>query len=184
VIGLNRMNAEAEKIIARLGLVPLPNEGGFFRQSWVSRERLADGRAAGSAIYFLLTPEGFSALHQLKTDELWHFYAGDPVEHLQLDPRDRSTRSTVLGPDVFASQTTQLIVRGGIWQGARLVLGEVEGLTLSPAEGLAPAAGRGWALLGCTLAPAWDEREFLLGQRAELSTAFPAQASLIAALTR
>jgi predicted cupin superfamily sugar epimerase len=168
VIGLNRMNAEAEKIIARLGLVPLPNEGGFFRQSWVSRERLADGRAAGSAIYFLLTPEGFSALHQLKTDELWHFYAGDPVELLQLDPRDRSTRLTVLGPDVLAGQIPQLTVRGGIWQGARLV----------------PEAGRGWALLGCTLAPAWDEREFLLGHRLELSTAFPAQAKLIAALTR
>ena len=170
------MNAEAEKIIARLGLAPLPNEGGFFRQSWVSRERLADGRAAGSAIYFLLTPEGFSALHRLKTDELWHFYAGDPVEHLQLDPRDGSARLTTLGSDVLAGQTSQLIVRGGIWQGARLVL--------SPTEGLAPAAGRGWALLGCTLAPAWDEREFLLGQRAELSTGFPAQAGLIAALTR
>ncbi len=162
------MNAEAEKIIARLGLAPLPNEGGFFRQTWVSRDRLADGRPTGSAIYFLLTPEGFSALHQLKTDELWHFYAGDAVEHLQLDPRDNSSRLTTLGPDVLAGQTAQLTVRGGVWQGARLALSKVHG----------------WALLGCTLAPAWDEREFLLGQRAELSVAFPAQAGLIAALTR
>jgi predicted cupin superfamily sugar epimerase len=177
------MNAEAEKIIAQLGLVPLPAEGGFFRQTWLSRDRLADGRAVGSAIHFLITAEGFSALHQLKTDELWHFYTGDPVEHLQLDPRDGSTQLTLLGPDVLAGQTTQLAVRGGAWQGARLAM--------SPAEGAAPRfrSGQprktdGWALLGCTLAPAWEEQEFSLGKRAELARAFPAQAELITALTR
>lgn len=177
------MNAEAEKLIAQFGLIPLPNEGGFFRQTWTSRERLANGRAAGSAIYFLITPEGFSALHQLKTDELWHFYAGDPVEHLQLDPRDGSTRVTVLGPDVLAGQTSQLTVCGRVWQGARLALSKVEGLA-SPLRSVQPSSAHGWALLGCTLAPAWDEREFFLGQRAELTRAFRARTDLIAALTR
>jgi len=118
----------------------------------------------------LLTPEGFSALHQLKTDELWHFHAGDLVEHLQLDPRNGSFRVTLLGPDVSAGQQPQLTVPRDVWQGARLASG--------------PATARGWALLGCTMAPAWDETEFALGSRAELARAFPGQAELITALTR
>lgn len=170
------MNVEAEEIIARLGLTPLPQEGGFFRQTWVSEPRLARGRATGSAIYFLLTPEGFSALHQLQADELWHFYAGDLVEHVQLDPRDGSARVTVLGPDVLAGHWPQVAVPGGVWQGARLAL--------VCAGGPARAPLKGWALLGCTLAPAWNERNFMLGQRPELIRAFPAQAELVAALTR
>jgi len=185
------MNAEAEKIITQLGLAPLPVEGGFFRQTWISRERLANGRAAGSAVYFLITPEDFSALHRLKTDELWHFYAGDPVEHLQLDPRDGSACLTAIGSDVAAGQHPQLTVPGGVWQGGRLALSPAEGLAedsagraaLRPRPGQ-PSKVRGWALLGCTLAPAWDEREFSVGQRTELLRDFPHEARLIVALTR
>lgn len=170
------MNAEAQEMIARLGLAPLPHEGGFFRQTWVSQERLASGRAAGSAILFLLTAETFSALHRLETDELWHFCAGDPVEHVQLDPRDGSAKRVQLGPDAPVD-SAQLIVPGKVWQGARLAgLGDGTGAHATPS--------RGWALLGCMLAPAWDEREFTLGRRDELVRAFPQQATLIAALTR
>ena len=161
-------------MITRLGLAPLPHEGGFFRQTWVSPERLASGRAAGSAILFLLTAETFSALHRLETDELWHFCAGDPVEHVQLDPRDGSAKVVRLGPDA-PLDSSQLLVPGKIWQGARLA---------STGAAPAPAASRGWALLGCALAPAWDEQEFTLGRRDALIRAFPQQAALIAALTR
>ncbi|MSU22239.1 MAG: cupin domain-containing protein [Opitutus sp.] len=162
------MNAEAQQLIAALGLVRLPHEGGWFRQSWRT--------AAGSAIWFLLTPEDFSALHRLRTDELWHFYAGDPVEHVQLDPRTSAERVTVLGPEVLAGQSPQLAVAGGVWQGARVWPGGGRG----PAT--APRAG--WALLGCTMAPAWAEAEFELGARSELLRTFPAQAARVAALTR
>lgn len=164
------MNAEAQEIIARLKLAPLPHEGGFFRQTWISRERLANGRAAGSAILFLLTSENFSALHRLETDEIWHFSAGDPVEHVQLDPSDQSATCVRLG-SATPTESTQLIAPGKIWQGARLA-----------ADGTAPR--RGWALLSCTLAPAWEEREFTLGRRDELTRIFPQHAALIAALTR
>jgi predicted cupin superfamily sugar epimerase len=175
------MNAEAQELIARLGLEPLPQEGGFFRRTWVSTERLANGRAAGSAILFLLTAENFSALHRLETDELWHFCAGDPVEHVQFDPRERSARRVRLGPEVPAD-AAQLIVPGKVWQGARLAEAEAAvAATASPSRG---AFRRGWALLSCTLTPAWDEREFTLGRRDELTRAFPKQAALIAALTR
>ncbi len=167
------MNAEAEKIIAELGLLPLPHEGGFFRQTWVSKERLADGRAAGSAILFLITTENFSALHRLETDEIWHHCSGDPVKHLQLDPRDGSAKIVHLGPEAPAG-TLQLVVPGGIWQGARL----------AEIEGDSAASTRGWALLSCTMAPAWEEKEFTLGGRKELARAFPSQAAIIASFTR
>jgi len=163
------MNAEAEKIIAQLGLAPLPREGGFFRQTWVSSTQLANGRAAGSAIWFLLMPGDFSALHRLPAEELWHFYSGDPVEHVQLDLATRGELVTRLGLEMEAREVSQLVVPGGVWQGARI------------APGPNP---RGWALLGCTLTPAWDEREFELGSRAALTREFPAAAGWIGALTR
>ncbi len=163
------MNAEAAKIIAELGLAPLPQEGGYFRPAWVSETRLASGRAAGSAIWFLLTPDDFSAWHRLQAEELWHHYGGDPVEHALIEPASGALRVTRLGAQVTAGQRPQLPVAGGAWQAARLVPG---------------ANPLGWALLGCTVTPAWDEREFELGGRAALLQAFPAAAEWIRALTR
>ena len=154
------MKTDAAAVIAALGLAPLPREGGFFRQTWRTE--------AGSAILYLMTPAGFSALHRLRTDEVWHFHAGDAVEHVQLDARDGSLRRTVLGPDVLRGEAPQLVVPGGLWQGARL----------------GPAREHGWALLGATLAPPWNEREFELGGRAELQRTFPVHADVIATLTR
>jgi predicted cupin superfamily sugar epimerase len=171
------MNAEAERIVTRLGLAPLPLEGGFFRQTWVSRERLARGRPAGSAILFLLTPRDFSALHRLKTGEIWHFCSGDPVEHVQLDPRDGSARLSRLGPAPL-TDTPQVVVPGGVWHGARVASG------VRSRSGGARRRQRGWALLACTMSPAWAEKEFTLGRKVELIRAFPAQAALIGALVR
>lgn len=162
------MNTEAQAIITRLGLAPLPNEGGWFRQTWVSGERLANGRAAGSVITFLVTPEDFSALHRLKTDEVWFYQAGDALEHVMLEPGAGAGRVTRLGGDVLAGEVPQLVVPGGVWQGARLAAG----------------GRRGWALVGCTMAPAWDEREFELGGRAGLAGEFPRARAQIDALTR
>ncbi|HWA09950.1 MAG TPA: cupin domain-containing protein [Opitutaceae bacterium] len=165
------MNEEAREIVERLQLAPLPREGGFFRQTWLSPERLPGGRAAGSAILFLLTPGDFSALHRLETDELWHFCAGDPVSHLQLDPGKAGAVVTRLGPEP-STDAVQLLVPGRVWQGARLE------------ETASAGAPRGWALLACTMAPAWDEKEFTLGDPEALARAFPAQAALISALAR
>ena len=165
---ITRMNAEAQKIIAKLGLAPLPNEGGWFRQTWQSPAMFRPGRAASSAIYFLVTPEDFSALHRLKTEEVWLFHAGDGLEHVMLDPADGAVRVARLGGDVLAGEVPQLVVPGGVWQGARL----------------AAESAREWALLSCTMAPAWDEKEFELGKREALAREFPAARGKIAALTR
>jgi predicted cupin superfamily sugar epimerase len=77
-----RMHPDAEELVKRLGLVPHP-EGGFYRETWRSPRRVdghpAGARAAGTAIYFLLPAERFSAFHRVTSDEVWHHYDGDPV---------------------------------------------------------------------------------------------------------
>lgn len=147
---------------------PLPREGGYFAPAWTSPERGPDGRALGSAILFLITEADFSALHRLKTDEIWHFHAGDPAELVRLGPGAGSGRTVVLGPDIIGGHASQAVVPAGEWQGARI---------------RQPGA-RGWTLFGCTLAPAWDEREFELGRREDLIAEFPAHADSIRALAR
>ncbi len=164
------MNAEAAHLISRLGLVPLPREGGYFARTWTSAARMADGRSCGSAILFLLTEADFSALHRLGMDEMWHYHAGDPGELTLLDPVAGSCRTLVLGPDAGGAHVPQAVVPAGTWQGAR------------PRP--AAAGSRGWSLFGCTVSPAWDEREFELGERAPLIMEFEAYAERIRALTR
>ncbi len=151
----------AQRIIASLQLEPLPQEGGFFRQTWRGE--------SGSAILFLMTQDHFSALHRIAQPELWHFHAGDPVEHVQFDRVSGRIRLTRLGADVLAGETPQLTVPAGAWQGARLAVN-------SP--------GAGYALVGCTVAPAWDERGFERGNRSALLEEFPSSGEWIRALTR
>lgn len=165
---LTGVNAEVQKIIAQLALAPLPGEGGWFRQTWLSPHHLPGGRAVGSAIYFLVTPADFSALHRLKTDEIWLYHAGDALEHATLRPGVPEATLTRLGSDVLAGEVPQLVVPGGVWQGARLAAG----------------GSRGWALVSCTMAPAWDERECELGGREALLREFPSARTQIHAMTR
>ena len=109
---------DIQKIIDILGLTPLSQEGGLFRSSYRSPGKV-DGRDMGSAIYFMLTGQGYSHLHRLCTDEVYHFYSGDPVELLELLP-DGTSRVTVLGSDLCAGQEVQHVVPAGAWQGSRL----------------------------------------------------------------
>src|SRR5262245_3963682 len=102
----------AEEIVARLGLKPHPVEGGFFVETYRSTETVARDvgvRSLGTAIYYLLTPATVSAMHLLPTDEVFHFYLGDPVRQLQLWP-DGTGREVVLGTDLTAGQVPQLVV--------------------------------------------------------------------------
>ena len=79
-------------------------------------------RAASTAIYYLLTPETVSAMHRLSSDEVFHFYAGDPVEQLHLFP-DGTSELAVIGPGVARGERPQVLVSRGVWQGARLARG-------------------------------------------------------------
>ncbi len=156
----------AAEVIARLGLAPLPREGGFFRRTMESAQRLpGSDRRVCSAIYFLLTPEDFSALHAVDADEAWCFHAGDAVELLHLEARGGG-RVVTLGPDSAAGEIFQHTVPAGDWQGARL------------------RSGGRWALVTCVVAPEYRDEGFVLGDRAALTAQFPAWAAAIATLAR
>src|SRR5258708_39853488 len=111
----------AERVIALLGLQPLPLEGGHFHQTYRAGElieraclpqRYTGARPHGSAIYYLLRDDTFSALHRLHSDEVYHFYLGQPVELLQLYPYRRG-EVFALAPDLEAGQRGQLLVPHG-----------------------------------------------------------------------
>ncbi|HVP14807.1 MAG TPA: cupin domain-containing protein [Terriglobales bacterium] len=162
----------AEDVKRLLNLEPLEREGGFFAESYRSRDILGAGvlaglgapRALASAIYYLLEPGTFSALHRLRSDEIYHFYLGDPVEMLLLDP-ERGARVLRLGGDLLGGDRPQAVVPAHVWQGSRLV------------------AGGRWALLGTTMAPGYDPADFELGARADLIARWPEQRERIEALT-
>src|SRR4029079_17335594 len=105
--------------------------------------------SASTAIYYLLTPDTFSAIHNIKSDEVFHFYAGDAVEMVQFWPDD-TLQLVIIGNDLEAGNEPQLVVPAGVWQGCRLVRG-----------------GK-WALMGCTVAPGFGYADFGLGKRADL----------------
>lgn len=159
---------DASQVIQSLGLVPHPEEGGFFRETYRSSIRYEPGspfdglRSWSTAIYYLLTPETFSALHRLPGDELFHFYLGDPVEMLMLLPGGDS-QVVVLGTDL-ESMSLQHLVPGNTWQGSRLV------------------SGGAWALLGTTMAPGFDYADYEQPDARDLLDAYPARRSLIEAL--
>jgi len=164
----------AEKIKSLLNLTPHPDEGGYFIESYrspcqISKDVLPDGygngRSFSTAIYYLLTPDTFSAMHRLPADEIFHFYLGDPVEMLQLMP-DGSGRIITLGPDIFKGMHVQVTVMKGVWQGSRLL------------------SGGKFALLGTTMSPGFKGADYQSGQRDTLIKAYPQFRDLITALTR
>ncbi len=166
----------AAALIKHFNMARIPQEGPWFVLTYNSSDVLARGalpgrydgpRAAGSAIIALVTKTDFSAMHRLRTDEMWHYYGGDPLEMLILHPNGTS-EVVVLGPDVLGGQKLQYVVPRGSWQGARPL-------------GKGPDA---YSMFGDTLAPAFEYGDFEMGYRDELQKAYPRQAALIEQLTR
>lgn len=158
----------ADQIKKLLNLDPHPVEGGYFRRTFTSAANLdlpRGTRPQGTAIYYLLEAGAFSELHMLDSDEMFHFYLGDPVEMLQLYPDGRSAVLT-LGQDLAAGQQVQLLVPAGVWQGTRLT-------------------GDGkMALLGCTVVPGFNYADYHNAGYEELVAKWPEQGERIRALTR
>jgi predicted cupin superfamily sugar epimerase len=165
---IGELNPEASNVIRQFGLQPLPHEGGFFRRIWESSTRMPGGRPASSAALFLMTPRDFSAWHRLDAEELWHFYGGDPVEHVTLDSRGAAV-VTLLGAAPAEGVRPCSAVAANTWQAARL---RPEMLDCS------------WALVGCTVTPAWEPAGMTIGARAEMLREFPRESAWIQALTR
>ena len=164
----------ADTVKSLLNLKPHPEEGGYFSETYrsphiLSKDILPEGykekRSLATAIYYLLTPDTFSALHRLPTDELFHFYLGDPVEMLQLLP-DGSGRTITLGQDITNGMQLQVVVKKGVWQGSRL------------------CTGGQFALLGTTMSPGFESSDYESGQRKGLIADYPQFENLIREFTR
>jgi predicted cupin superfamily sugar epimerase len=126
-----------DEIIARLGLQPHP-EGGHYRETFRASDQ---PRGASTAIYFLLKADERSHWHRVDADEVWHHYAGAPLE-LLLSEDGRGVRHLRLGSDLDIGELPQAVVPRGVWQAAR-------------------SLGR-WTLVGCTVAPAFEFKTFEL----------------------
>jgi uncharacterized protein len=163
----------AEQIRELLQMRLHPIEGGYFAETYrgspLVPQSLLRGypgdRAISKAIYYLLTPDTFSAMHRVRGDEMFHFYLGDAVEMLQLKA-DGIGEVIVLGQDIAAGIRLQHTVPGGVWQGSRL------------------RSGGKYALLGTTMAPGFEYEDYETGKGQELSAQFPKYSALVAALTR
>ena len=148
--------AEGERVALLLGLQPLPDEGGLYRQTYAD--------AHSSAIYYLLLAPDFSALHRLNATETYHWYAGSALRLLLLRGSDGQVDEPTLGPDLDAGERPQVVVPAGTWQGST------------------PAGA--WSLVGTTMAPPFAWSRFELGARAELLDRWPSARARITALTR
>ncbi len=154
-------------------MVPLDREGGVFCQTYISDEVLPPEVIPGrvgehtvcSAILFLLEKGTFSRMHRLPTDEIYHFYMGDPVEMLQLFP-DGTGKVVRLGQDIMNGEELQTTVLRGTWQGSHV------------------AEGGKWALIGTSMSPGMERHDYEDGPREELLAAYPAFRELLDVLTR
>lgn len=154
-----------DQLIQTLNLQPHPIEGGFFCETYRSRRHSNEDRCDSTAIYYLLTPDTFSEIHRLQSDEIFHFYLGDPVQMVHLH-EDGAVNEFTLGSDVLGDQVCQLLVPRMVWQGARL------------------KPGGKYALLGCTVAPGFEFKDYESGQRDALVKRYPQHQTIITQLTR
>jgi uncharacterized protein len=164
----------AERIREILNLRPHPIEGGFFVETYRSALTLpasvlplaySSERYAATSIFYLLTPDTFSALHRLPGDEVFHFYLGDTIEMFLLG-EDGLFDSVRLGQDLTSGMKLQYVVPGGVWQGSRLI------------------SGGSFALLGTTMSPGFDHADYESGRRDALLAKFPQHRDCIVSLTR
>ncbi|MFH0799772.1 MAG: cupin domain-containing protein [Pseudomonadota bacterium] len=153
----------AKEIAKSLDLKPHP-EGGYYRETYRSGGKFG-GRSCSTAIYFMLVPESFSALHRIDSDELWHFYAGDPITIVQILD-EGSVIKTVIGSNFANGQVPQYVMPAGDWFGSYL------------------NEGGSWALVGCTVSPGFEFSKFELGNRETLLKKFPSARNEIMKLTR
>ena len=162
--------ARPDQLVAALGLVPHP-ERGFFVETYrapvtVTAPTHPGPRAAGTAIYFLITAAAPSTfLHRLRSDEVFHLYEGGPLEILRLYPDGRCDVAR-LGLDLSAGERPQVVIPAGSWFGTEL------------------AAGASHCLVGCTVAPGFEFSDFELAEGPELAARYPTMADRIARMSR
>ena len=162
-----------QQLIQQYNLQPHP-EGGWYKETYKSDEYISGStlpecfggsRVFSTAIYFLLEQGNFSAFHRIKSDECWHFYAGDPlvVYVMQLNGRLDIIH---LGNDIEKGQVFQFVVPANCWFASR------------------PAPGSTFCFVGCTVAPGFDFTDFELAKASSLTALFPQHKAIIEELCR
>ncbi len=167
------MHITVPTIVKKFNLLPHP-EGGYYKETYQSAESIAKEalpdrfggpRPFSTAIYFLLESGNFSAFHRIKSDECWHFYAGDPL-HVHVIYPDGNYALLELDNQLNHGSTCQAIVPAGAWFASET------------------ASGGSFSFVGCTVSPGFDFADFELAKSAELSALFPTHAPLIQRLCR
>ena len=166
------MDKQAEYLKHSLGLSKLPGEGGYYKETYRSDKIIVlpsefdDGeRSISTSIYYLLDGSQFSAFHRLKSDEIWHFYSGSSITLYIIDKMGNLSEAK-LGGNIEKGELFQVIVNSGSW-----FAGAVNDKS-------------SYALVGCTLSPAFDYLDFELGERKKLIETYPQHRSIIEKFTR
>ena len=162
-----------DQLIQKYNLEPHP-EGGWYKQTYKSEEQIpADAlperfgatRSFSTAIYFLLEKGSFSAFHRIKSDECWHFYAGEPLLIYIID-QNGELKTITLGNDLKQGQSFQYVVPANCWFASR------------------PAPGSEYCFVGCTVSPGFEFEDFELASAAELAAIYPEHKKIIEQLCR
>lgn len=162
-----------EQLIKRLNLQKHP-EGGYFKETYRSEITIPgfslplefeSARSVSTCIYFMLTSDEFSAFHKVNQDEAWHFYTGNTILLHIISPEGEYSNIKI-GSDFSSDETPQFIVPAQHWFAAEIKNNE------------------GFALVGCTVAPGFDFKDFELADCNQLQKRFPKHSQLISRLTR
>jgi predicted cupin superfamily sugar epimerase len=163
----------AQQLVELYNLQPHP-EGGYFKETYRATEsinaealpkRFTGDRRIATGIYFLLEGEQFSAFHRIKSDEMWHFYAGHAL-NIYVIHLSGELEIIRLGSDVLDGQTFQAVVPANCWFASR------------------PAIKNTYSFVGCTVAPGFDFEDFEMADKISLSNEYPRNETLISALCR
>lgn len=163
----------AFQLIAHYQLRAHP-EGGFYSRTYASDElipadalpqRFTGDRFISTAIYFLLEANQFSAFHRIRSDELWHFYAGIGLQIYIIHP-DGKEEMLKLGNDLTKGYQFQHIVKAGCWFASK------------------PVTNNGFSFVGCTVAPGFDFADFEMAEKEMLLKEYPQHAEWIELLCR
>ena len=159
--------------IKELNLLPHP-EGGYYKETYRSTElipksglpqRFSSARNFATAIYFLIEQNNFSALHKIKSDETWHFYAGNTLEVVEISEEGK-LKKTCVGSNIGLGEVFQYTVKANTWFGSRVKV------------------GGDFSLVGCTVAPGFDFEDFEMASREQLAIKYPELKSTIVEFTR
>ncbi|MFC0400504.1 cupin domain-containing protein [Paraburkholderia rhizosphaerae] len=163
-------NAHSQNdLIRRFGLLPHP-EGGYYRETYRAtqtihrQENANERRSASTAIYYMLCDGAHSAWHRLKSDEIWHFYAGEPLNVHVLDGQGKLTTHRLGNTLTHPDTVFQAVVLAGDWFAAECEDPE------------------SFAVVGCTVAPGFEFSEFEVADVGQLQVQYPAHRELIARL--